>query len=236
VADPVVTLLVSGTSTLATVTVSFTAQTTGTLLVLSYTGDNYLATSGSGRPESTGWTKIRENQHNAGHAMWYRISDGTETSVQYTMTGSGASSHLLHGATNIDGTTPLDTSNLTSTTSSVTTQASGTITPAAGRKLLMVSISGCRFSGSGVSVSSWTNGYTESGDVTGTVGSTTDTTANAYLVADGGTSTSTTATYSGTSIGGGGIIASFNNAAAASNFGPPIRRNPSRGLTMRGRR
>lgn len=234
-ADPVVSLLTSGTSTSATTTVNFTAQSAGTLLILGYSGDDYASTSGSGRPESTGWTKIADLHHNAGHAVWYKISAGSETSVQYTIGSAVGSAHALLTATNIDGTTPLDTSNSQSSFLSAASYGSSSITPASGRKLVVASLSYCRPSGAIITASGWTNSYTEIADQ-GVSNGATDSIGFAYLVLDGGTSTSTTATFSGTSVGTGGMIASFVNATASSNFTFPFRRNPSRGLIMRGRR
>mgnify|MGYP003409231804 FL=1 len=51
-ADPTITQLAAGSSSVATTTVSFTAQPAGALLVLAYAADDYATASGAGRPES----------------------------------------------------------------------------------------------------------------------------------------------------------------------------------------
>ena len=134
-ADPTVTLLTSGSSATATTTVSFSAQTAGTLLVLIYGGDDYRTTSGSGRPESTGWTLISDQHTFLGHAAWYKIAAGSETSVQYTIGSASPSCYQLITATNIDGTTPVDISNGQLAQSSLNNYTTPSVTTTAGRRL-----------------------------------------------------------------------------------------------------
>ena len=123
--DPVPSLLSSGVSATATTTVSFTAQAAGNLLVLFVAADDYRTTSGTGRPESTGFTLLTNgDQHTfLGHAGWYKLTDGAETSVQYTIGSASKSTYQLCMATNIDQVTPLDIANGTFTQASATTYA-----------------------------------------------------------------------------------------------------------------
>lgn len=109
-ADPVPTEIAAGTSSTATTTASFSAQTAGTLLTLYVASDDYRTTSGTGRPESTGWTLLQGQQGNLGGYVWYKLSTGSETSVQYTIGSASKSVYRVGAATNIDsGSTPFPT-------------------------------------------------------------------------------------------------------------------------------
>lgn len=228
-ADPVLTQLTTGSATTSAKNVAFSAQANGTLLLLFVLSDDYRTTSGSGRPESTGWTLISDQRHNAGHAGWYKITSGSDTSVDYTIGSATISAYWLGAATDIDGTTPLDTANGQQTTDTGTTYTTPSITPAAGRKLLVGSIGGCRFSPALASMSTWLNSYTEVGDVLGVSGSTYENVGVSWIVVDGGSSTSTGATFTGSAVGRSGIIASFVNGAAVVPPQPLRRRHPARG-------
>lgn len=143
-ADPVASDIAGGVVTTATTTVAFTAQAAGRLLVLAIAADDYRTTSGSGRPESTGWTYVNGQQGNLGLYVWYRVSDGTETSVQYTI-GSGARSvHKVLSITDIDSSSPLgvNTAAQGAISGGNTSYAVPTITPTAGARWIVVGVGG----------------------------------------------------------------------------------------------
>lgn len=235
-ADPTVTLLTSGGNTTATTNVTFSAQAAGTLLFLGVCADDYRTTSGSGRPESTGWTLMESQQYNAGFYTWWKIASGSETSVDYTLNNALRSSYAVITATNIDSSPFGSSSSNVDTGSAVTSKATPSITPTAGsRWLVFACIGSPRYSGAGCTVSAWSNSYTEIADVV-TGSGTTENIAVAYLILDGGAATSTTATVTGPAVQCGAAIGAFKVAAAGSNFSPPFHRNPSRGLILRGRR
>lgn len=224
--DPTVSLLTSGTGSTTTTTPTFAAQTAGTLLFLAVCSDDYRTTSGSNRPESSGWTLMADQHFNAGHATWWKSATGSEVDVSYTIGSSTRSSYAIITASNIDTGTPFGTSssnqNAADPATSITTPA---VTPTAGSRWLVLASTGApRFSGSGVSVSSWSNSYTEIADVT-TGSGTTENVAISYLILDGGTSTSTTATFAGSAQNAGSAIGSFKVAAGggtpAASF-PPV--------------
>lgn len=237
-ADPTVTQLAAGTGTTATTTVSFTAQAAGTLLLLGVASDDYRTTSGASRPESTGWTLISDQHTFLGHAVWYKIAAGSETSVQYTIGSASPSAYWCGSATNIDNTTPVDVSNGQFAQSSSNTYTTPTVTTTSGRRIAFGSIGGSNGGTNWTGMGSWTNSYIECGDqVSNPASGTKDIIGVAYLIFDGGGSTSTGATYSpGNAEARTGIIAVFKVASTASNFSLPIQRRPHNGLIMRGRR
>lgn len=235
--DPVATEIAGGNSSSLTTTVSFSAQAAGTFLALWVSADNYRTTSGSGRPESTGWTLRHGQEGNLGCYLWWILSTGAETSVQYTLAGSGLSCYAITAVTEIDGTTPIDVS--TSAIGGVgsfttgSTPSSGTTT--SGRRIALGGL-GVATPNGATSMSTWTNSYTEIHDRTTTAGYR-DGIGVSYLVFDGGGTTSTGATFNVTVDQVAGITLVLKNAAAGgSNFSRPIQRRPHNGLIMRGRR
>lgn len=217
--DPVVTTLTSGTSTTATTTVSFTGQAVNTLLLLSITAEAYLTTSGSGRPESTGWTQLRVLGSPQWHAssLWYKIADGSETSVQYTISSAAGSSHRLEAATDIDPASPVDGSNIGNSATNpggTNTFTGPTVATTAGRRLgyaTMHRISGVTTTG----MTGLTNSYTQQGATSHTAGDR-PAIVTAKLVFDGGSPTGTGGTWApttGSNYQYSGIIAAFKVAA-----------------------
>lgn len=211
-ADPVVTLLTSGTAAATVVSPTFTAPAAGTLMFLAVCADDYRMTTGSNRPESSGWTFMEGQQYNAGHYTWWKLANGSETTVSYALPNPVRSVYAVVAATNIDPT-PFGTSSSNQDTgASVTSKATPSITPTTAIRWLVLASTGApRYSGSGVTISGWSNSYTEIADVTGGSG-TTENVGVAYLILDGGTATSTTATFVGVAQQASAMIGSFKVA------------------------
>lgn len=219
--DPVSSSLAAGASATATTTVTFTAQPAGTLLVLSVAADDYITTSGANRPESSSWTPVQliggSGQYH-GSYMWMKKSTGSETSVAYTIGSASRSAYVLSAHTNIDQTTPLDTSAQQQNNTTGSTYTTPAATPSAGRKLALAHLSGSNSGALYTGVDTWLNGYTEVAEGL--------TTANpglalgqAVLVLDGGVSTSSGCSFqpnTGPPQARAGILAVFNVAAAGS--------------------
>lgn len=194
------TTLASGTSSVATTTVSFSAQPAGTLMVLTVTASDLLATSGTGRPESTGWTKGPNGADWVEVAMYALVATGGETSVQYKIGSANPSAYNLVAYDNGFVASPLGgaTSSLHShnDTTGIATPGTTAITPASGSSWLVVaSFGGSRESSSSFSnPSSFTNGYTRQSSA---ICTTPDTYANnqGYAVVTGGSATSTAASW-----------------------------------------
>ena len=190
-ADPVVTTLATGSSATATTTVSFAAQTAGTLLELKVGSDDYRVTTGSNRPESTGWALATSGQDFLGAYVWYKIASGSETSVQYTIGSAAASQYELITYTNIDTTSPLGAVSSLHTHGGASTGTTA-ITPGAGsRWIVSAFLAGMHSGASSLGpAAALSNSYTIQSTVTGT-GSPTEVGMSGYLVLDGGTATST---------------------------------------------
>lgn len=144
-ADPTPTELTGGTSTSATTTPTFAAQAAGVVLVLTVAADDYRTTSGSGRPESTGWTYLAGQEGNLGHYAWYRVSTGAETSVSYTLGGAAKSAYsvvaLDQMAASPLGVTGTSTSGSPST-STPQPQSVASVTPTSGSRWCVVACVG----------------------------------------------------------------------------------------------
>lgn len=221
--DPVPTEIAGGVSALATTTVSFPAQANGTLLLLWVASDDYRTTSGSGRPESTSWTLAEAEQGNLGWYLWWKITSGSDTSVQYTIGAAFQSTYSVTAVTNIDTGSPVDVTNSSINAAgnynTGTTPSSGTTT--AGRRIAFGGI-GTPGNGAITGMSGWTNSYTEIHD-RGTTSGYRDWMGVAYLVFDGGGTTSTGATFSTFMDQAAGITAVFKAApdAPAGSSLPP---------------
>jgi hypothetical protein len=201
-ADPTITSLTAGSSSVATTTVSFSAQTAGTLLLLSYAGDDYHTTSGSGRPESSSWTQVpncsqRGSGQFHGSALWYKFSTGSETSVQYTIGSASRSTYKLIALTDIDSGSPVDASNSQHANGSVSTYTTPSVSTTAGRRCAVAVIGGSHGASLLTAPGTWLNSYVSQG-----AGLSTSApglaTAHATLTFDGGGSTSSGATFTGT--------------------------------------
>lgn len=211
-ADPVVTEVAGGLSATATTTVMFTAPA-GVLLLLHVVADDYRATAGAGRPESTGWTLAQYNEGNLGHYLWWKLSTG-DTQVQYTINSATRSVHAVTAASNVAG---LDGSakNLSPVSSSrPATYTTPSVTASAGRRVAfgVVGTAGP----ASVTMAGWTGGYTEVHDRATTTGYR-DGLGVAWLVFDGG-ATSTTVTITGQTEQQSGFTAVFTVAQGAGSF------------------
>lgn len=194
-ADPVGTILTSGSSMLATTVASFTAQPTTTYLLLQVQSDDYA----TGDP--AGWTRITSGEDFLGHYLWGKFSDGSETSVSYTIGSAAASSYQVASLTNVDPTTPFGTVTSLHTHGGATTGTTA-ITPTAGTRWFMLASFGGMHSGASSldAAAAFDNGYTILGSVTGTATTATEVGTLAYLALDGGTSTSTATTSPGWTV------------------------------------
>ena len=217
-ADPVVTTLATGSSATATTTVSFTAQAAGTLLELKVGSDDYRTTSGSNRPESTGWALATSGQDFLGAYVWYKLASGSETSVQYTIGSAAASQYELNAMTNIDQTSPLGAVSSLHTHGGANTGTTA-ITPGAGsRWIVSVFLAGMHSGASSLGpAAALSNSYTIQSTVTGT-GSPTEVGMSGYLVLDGGTATSTATVSPGWTLNAPqcsfGLLVAYKVAAA----------------------
>lgn len=221
-ADPVAVEVAGGVSATATTTVSFAAQPAGALLLLHVVSDDYRLASGSGRPESSGWTLLQFNEGNLGHYFWWKLAAGSETSVQYTIGSASRSAFAVSAVSSIDQTTPVDGSakNLTGVDGARTTHTTPAVTVSAGRRIAFGSV-GAAGNNAITGMSGWTNGYTEIHDRQTTAGYR-DAIGVAYLILDGGVSTSTTATISASTDQQSGFTAVFNAATGGSGSFPVV--------------
>lgn len=237
-ADPTPVEIAGNTSTTATTTVNFTAQTAGRVLILTVAADNYRTASGSGRPESTGWTPLHGQEGNLGHYTWYKISAGSETSVQYTLTGAARSAYSLASLDEMDAS-PLGATNTSATgvtSNQPTPSAVAAVTPTAGSRWCVVACVGT----TGANTSgpyTWAGGYTKLSERYHTAGYRPGTTI-ATRTLDGGSSVTGTVAFTATGVEQvySSVAAWKVAAAGGSSFSRPFRRNPSRGLIMRGKR
>lgn len=197
----------------ATNTVTFNqTAATGNLLVLVVGSDATVSTP-SGWTSSAGTAQVQFE----GHYLWWRISTGTETQVQYVLTTASVSAYAFLEFTSI-AAAPYDVSNGQNAVGSPDNYATPAVVPTAGRRLAIASIGGTQGSPFLLTgVSGWTNSYVEVADVhtTPTAGRQQEIgVATLTLTADGIASTSTAATFEG-DVGDGpsGIIAVFKVAA-----------------------
>lgn len=185
-------------------------------------------------PSCTGWTHVEgstvvldnSTDHNMA-VMWHRATGSESGTYTFTWTGSpwrAGQMHRYEGAATSG--TPFDSPTSTAVSSGGTsTSPSVTITTAGADRLLLHAMS------------NWSGGtYTAPTGFTkrqqGDFGL--ETISDKSQAAAGSTGGIT-----GTCTGGGfmsALLAAMIPAGAASNFNPPIRRNPTRGLIMRGRR
>jgi hypothetical protein len=213
-ADPTVTQLASSTSAVASTAVTFTAQPAGTLLVLVVGADAYKTGDPSGWTLPTGGAQ----QTNLGHYMWYKVATGAETSVTYTLGSAVNSVYWLGAVTEIDSSgTTLDISNGALGTDGSFTGNTPTVSTTTGRRFALATLGGAQASRLITGIGGWTNGYTECGDNrTSPASGTQDAIGMAYLVFDGGGTTSTAGTWTGDNADKNtGIIAVFKSTAAS---------------------
>lgn len=191
--DPTATLIASGTSTTATTTPTFTAQASGVVLFLAVAADAYR----SGTP--SGWTLVTGGAQEVylGHYLFYKVSNGTETSVSYTLSGVYHSAYAVLAVANVNTSSLFDASGGQSAIGFATAYSTPTVTTTSGRRISIATIGASNGPRSMTGVGSWTNGYTELADVRTSppLGTTQDELGIATLVFDGGSTTSTQATF-----------------------------------------
>jgi hypothetical protein len=204
-----------GSATVATVSPTFASTpTSGNLIVLSFASDDYNATPDTGWTQSTGM----EQQTFHGGYIWWQISTGAQP-PSYTI-GSATNSSWILEEWSGNAASPYDVSNGTFTQSSGGTQATPTITPSSGSRLLCAMM-GASKGATNLSAAtvSWSNTFTTVRDIgnSGTTG-TEDWVGTGYrlVTGDGVTGFTTTGTCSNASLESrSALIISFKAAAAA---------------------
>ncbi len=184
-ADPTRTNVNTGTSSSASVTATFGfTATAGRLLVLTVAADDYNSGNPTGYTLSTGM----EQEVNHGAYVWWKVADGSETSVGYTIGSATGSAWTVTEWDNIDAT-PYDTSAGQSNTGSGTSYTTPSITPSTGRRLLLAVIGGSA-TVTWTGVSGWTNSFTEQAESFQNVSATRDIIGVGSRIVDGDGSTS----------------------------------------------
>lgn len=189
------TKIASGFSNSATTACSFTAQAAGTWLVLHVSCDDYRTTSGSNRPESTGWTLQTSGQDEIGFYVWTLVAAGSETSVSYTIGSASPSAWEVIAVTGAAGT--LSNTPTATHTHGGSTSASGSVTPPAANAYNLACISGYH-STTQLTVGSWSNSWTQVGYQGGITTGNKETVASAGLATSSATAVSTTLTWAST--------------------------------------
>jgi hypothetical protein len=117
-------------------------------LVGTPTANNLLVASVGGRSISgdigtpTGWTLLyRDNAGGAAHAAFYKIADGTETSVTFTFPDDCEPVCAVHEFSGLDAVSPLDQVNMTAI-GGATARTAGPLTPASAPGLAFTSMGG----------------------------------------------------------------------------------------------
>lgn len=215
-----------GATTPAKTTCTFTNPGAGKLLILWCVGDDYITTSGTGRPESTGWTLI-QNQNTGFHgtAMWLKVSAGSETSVDITLGSAARMNWAIDAGTNIDTTTPLNTSaKVVVNSSNISTNASNALTPTGSGNCAVYNLFGSSTSGGGITAATgFSASYTAGTSSFNATGTPSDAGTVAYLAtqARGSAAPTTTGTWGGTTPQSRSCItAIFNEAASGTNYTP----------------
>ena len=198
-----------------TATFGFTA-TAGNLLVF-MVSSNATITTPSGWTLSAGCAQVGSNAA----YLWWKIAAGTETSLIYTNSSASVSAWNVGEYSGLTGS-PYDNSNGSVSTTGATTMTTGPITPTAGARLVIASISGAR-GGAVFTQSTWLNSFTEQADAN-TSGAVQDTNGQAFadLAAtyDGSTAVSSGSTYSQTVTARTGIIIAFKVSSGAKSAPP----------------
>ena len=208
-----------GTSASSSVSPAFSgASTAGNLIVLGFAADDY-----NGTPD-TGWTQSAEMEIQGFHGgyIWWRISTG-ETSFSYTIGSATNSAWVLAEFSGCDDTDPYDISESQFTNTSGTTQATPTITPTTGERVLVAMVGGSLNSDLTGNYGAWTDSFTDIASGGSNGAGTNDCCGLAYrlVTGDGSTTFSTTGDYTGgTSCQSrSGLIISFKEAPAAEEGG-----------------
>lgn len=219
-ADPTSTVIASGASSTATTTATFSAVSSGTLLTLHVSSDDYRLTTGTNRPESSGWTLLQSGQDFLGAYVWYKSAAGGETSVSYAIGSAVSSAYVVLAHTDIVATSPLEVSAVTHSHGGAgggvfTTSAPSAGATTSGRRYAIASMHAMQASTSITGASGWTNGFVEVADRAGPTTGSREIVAVAGLAFDGGGAGATTAaTWAGASqLCSFGVAAVFKVAA-----------------------
>lgn len=185
------TLLASGNSTTATTTINFSSQAADTLLILTMSADDYRTTSGSNRPESSGFALVSPGglqEDFLGHYMWWKRAAGGETSVSYTIGSASPSCYVLSATTGVDWSgTALDISNGNNDRTATDAKTTPTVTTTSGPRIAFASLGASSSAGVFTGYTSWINSFTEIGDAnTANASGTRDTVGLGYLEFSGG--------------------------------------------------
>lgn len=175
------------------------APSSGNLLTLCVVGDATISQPG-------GWSTANSAVADTGTYIFYRVSDGTETSVQFTLSSSTTAVGVYSEYSGTDPT-PFDktASTASNTGSTISTGTTPTTTVADELLLAVVGISTVN---STVSASSWNNSFTEDYDAHATGGNAVGGAFASRIVSATGAYT-TTATLSASATNASAIIATF---------------------------
>lgn len=185
-ADPTLTNSAEGTASTSSVNASFGfTATAGRLLVLTVGADDYNSGNPSGWTASTGF----EQETNLGAYVWWKVADGSETSVTYTIGSASGSAWTVTEYDNIDPA-PYDVSAGQLAGSSGSSYTTPSITPSTGRRLLLAIIGGSHGTQDFTSIDTWTNSFIETRDSWQSTGGARTAIGIAMLVVDGDGSTS----------------------------------------------
>ena len=206
-----------GTSTLATVTASFsTTPTNGNVIVLAFAADDYNGTPNTGWTQSTGM----EQQTFHGGYIWWKIASGGSNSFQYTIGSATNSSWVLLEISGLDAT-PYDVSQGQSASGSVGNYTTSSITPTAGSRFLVAALGSSNSSGDmSADLTGWTNSFTHvrsSGPVSATGTRDNIGVATLAVTANGSTSYNTNASFPFTKQSHSGMIIAFKVASGGSS-------------------
>lgn len=204
---------------LATVTVTHSAATPGTTLILLVGADDYRTTAGGSRPESSGYALPTGGAQETflGHYVWTKVASGGETSVQYTIGSASPSCWEFYEVSGLDGVSPIDISNGQLAASSGNTYTTPAVTPTAGDRWLFASMGGS-LSSAFTDMNTWLNSFVELNDTFTTLASGTRDiigAASLAVTANGSTAYSSGVTYAQTPQSRTGIIVAFKVATAA---------------------
>jgi hypothetical protein len=217
-----------GVAATATVTPTFTVTpTSGNLVVLAFAADDYNGTPDTGWTQSTGL----EQQTFHGGYIWWQVSTGVQPPT-YTI-GSATQSAWVLAEFSGGAASPYDISNGTFTQSNGAAQATPSIIPTTGQRLLVAMLGGSL--GGSVSLAaetvSFSNSFTTIRDIGSSAGVTNDTVGMGYRVVtgDGSTGFTTTGTNTNNNLQSrSGLIISFKEAVPAGPYSPTYRDWPLR--------
>lgn len=156
-ADPVFVRAAEGIASTATVTASFgSAPAVGNLIILAFSGDDYNGTPNSPANQRT---QMEQQTYHGGY-VWDYISTGSN-SFQYTIGSATKSSWVLLEFSGIDTGSPYKTSNGQNRLSGTAAYTTPSITPSAGKTLLVAAFGSSWGSAQNMSgdMASWTNSF-----------------------------------------------------------------------------